>query len=212
MTQIISRECPLLLGSQSPRRRDIVGGLGIPFVVHAAEIDESVHPAEPVDDYLVRVVDAKLSAVAPAAVVRRAAGALVADTVVVIDDQIVGKPRDSEDALRLLELLAGRVHRVLTRFAVLDCDRPGEVASARTVESLVTMRAASRDELTRYAATGEGLDKAGAYAVQGCGAFLVERIEGSHTNVIGLPACEVVLELRRVGLVQGFPLNREVPR
>jgi septum formation protein len=94
---------------------------------------------------------------------------------------------------------------VYTRYAIARSPDLATLAVARTVESRVTMRAASAEELGRYAATGEGLDKAGAYAVQGIGAFLVERIDGSYSNVVGLPACEVVVDLLRVGLLEQFP-------
>lgn len=207
MIRTISRSSPLLLGSGSPRRREILEGLGIPLVVRAADVDEDVAQGESIDEYLVRVVSAKLVAVANEVTALGAAGALAADTIVVLDDEILGKPRDTADAVRLLRLLAGRQHRVLTRFAVSTREAPKELAGARVVESMVSMRAAQPEELERYAATGEGLDKAGAYALQGCGAFLVERIEGSHSNVIGLPACEVVLELRRLGLLSAFPFG-----
>ena len=207
MIRTISQRSPLLLGSGSPRRREILEGLGIPLIVRPAAIDEHVAPGEGVAEYLTRIVAAKLRAVADQVTNLDAAGALAADTIVVLDDEILGKPRDTADAVRLLGLLAGRQHRVLTRFALSTAEAPGQMAGAGVVESMVSMRAAQPAELERYAATGEGLDKAGAYALQGCGAFLVERIEGSHSNVIGLPACEVVLELRRVGLLSAFPFG-----
>lgn len=206
MPHLISKRYPLLLGSGSPRRRDILVGLGIPITVRPAAVDETQHAGEPVSAYLARVVDSKLQAAVPAMLENLAAAALVADTVVVVDGAVLGKPRDQSDALRLLKLLAGREHRVLTRFSLMRPDDRPNAFSAVTVESRVRMRAAADDELDRYARTGEGFDKAGAYAVQGCGAFLVERIEGSHSNVIGLPACELVLELKRAELLDGFPL------
>ncbi len=206
MTRTISSHAPLLLGSQSPRRRQILEELGIPVVVRAAAIDESVVAGEAIDAYLARVVEAKLWAAVAQIGTLTPAAALAADTVVVLDGEILGKPEDTRDAVRLLRRLAGRVHTVLTRFAILDLDRGEAPVCARTVESRVQMRHASGGELERYAATGEGLDKAGAYAVQGCGAFLVERIDGSPSNVIGLPACEVVVELTRAKLVDAFPL------
>ncbi len=110
------------------------------------------------------------------------------------------------DAERLLAKLVGRGHTVYTRYAISKYSELGIAAVTRTVESRVTMRAAAPAELARYAATGEGLDKAGAYAVQGIGAFLVERIDGSYSNVVGLPACEVVVDLLRVGLLREFPV------
>ena len=208
MTRSISSHSPLLLGSQSPRRRQILEELGIPIVVRGAAIDESVVPGESTEAYLARVVEAKLWAAFEEVGELTPRAVLAADTVVVQDGEILGKPTDTEDAVRLLRRLAGREHAVLTRFAILDMDRTQEPVCARTVESRVQMRSATEGELTRYAATGEGLDKAGAYAVQGLGAFLVERIDGSPSNVIGLPACEVVVELARAGLLGAFPLVR----
>jgi len=208
MTRSITAHCPLLLGSQSPRRRQILEDLGIPIVVRAAAVDESVAPGEAIEAYLARVVEAKLRAAQGNLGTLSPAAILAADTIVVLDAAIVGKPKDVPDALLLLQMLAGRVHTVHTRFAILDMERPDAPVCARTVESRVSMRSATLGELQRYAATGEGLDKAGAYALQGCGAFLVERIDGSPSNVIGLPACEVVLELDRAGLLEGFPSVR----
>lgn len=208
MTRSITAHSPLLLGSQSPRRRQILEDLGIPIVVRAADVDESVEAGESIESYLARVVEAKLWAARDNVGTLGAAAILVADTIVVLDAAIVGKPKDVPDALSLLQMLAGRVHTVHTRFAILDMARPEAPVCARTVESHVSMRRATLAELERYAATGEGLDKAGAYALQGCGAFLVERIEGSPSNVIGLPACEVVLELDRAELLEGFPSVR----
>lgn len=206
MPRTISRAHPLLLGSKSPRRRDILNDLGIPLVVRGAAVDEQVQQHECGEAYLARIVEHKLGAASAYVAEVNAAGLLVADTIVVVDGEIVGKPRDTLDAFGLLEKLVGREHRVLTRFALALAAQPTRLAAARTVESIVTMRSAERDELMRYAETGEGLDKAGAYAVQGCGAFLIERIDGSHSSVIGLPACEVVVELKRVGLLDRFPL------
>lgn len=199
----------MLLGSQSPRRRQILETLGIPNVVRAASVDEAVVPGEAIDAYLARIVEAKLWAAVGQIGTLTPAAALAADTVVVLDGEILGKPEDNRDAVRLLSRLAGRVHTVLTHFAILDMERAERPVCARTVETRVQMRPATPGELERYAATGEGLDKAGAYAVQGCGAFLVERIDGSPSNVIGLPACEVVVELERAKLLPSFPLVRQ---
>lgn len=165
-------------------------------------MDESVAPGEGAAAYLHRVVDAKLAAVGAEATAD-VGGLLVADTSVVVDDEILGKPADAREAAEMLRRLVGRAHVVMTRYAIA---RPGpERVSARTVETRVVMRGASADEIARYAATGEGFDKAGGYAIQGIGAFLVERIEGSYSNVVGLPQCEVVRDLLDAGLLHGFP-------
>lgn len=203
---MIDARTPLLLGSGSPRRREILSALGIPLTVAKADVDESTRPGETADEYLVRVVDAKLAAVAALPAMKDAAGALVADTSVIVDGAVLGKPRDASDAASMLRSLSGRMHEVWTRFAVASAPFEWAAREAETVRTRVWFRTLGEDEVVAYAATGEGLDKAGAYAIQGIGAFAVERIEGSYSNVVGLPACEVVLALRRAGLLRGFPL------
>jgi septum formation protein len=202
--QSISREHPLLLGSASPRRREILTGLGIPLRVLPADVSEEQRPGDTPESYLERVVNDKLGAVLVKAHQSQDSysAALVADTVVLIDGQILGKPADATEACALLSLLVGRAHQVHTRYAL---GRDG-LLTARTVCSHVWMRTASLHEIKDYAETGEGFDKAGAYAAQGIGAFLIERIDGSYSNVVGLPACEVILDLKRLGILQRFPL------
>ena len=198
----------LVLGSASPRRRDILNGLGVPIDVLAADVDESHAAGETPDAYLERIVRAKLSAVCElvrAGANPQHAAVLVADTTVVIEGDVLGKPIDEADAERLLRRICGRTHVVKTRYAVAAGESWLSPARERTVETRVSLRRASDEEIRRYAATGEGLDKAGAYAAQGVGAFLVERIEGSYTNVVGLPACEVVSDLQALGLLRDFP-------
>lgn len=201
---MISAETPLLLGSASPRRRDILRGLGLSIRVEPADIPEHVAERELPLDYVTRIVEEKLRAVAERATAPCSA-LLVADTVVVIDGDILGKPADTADAARLLERIVGRTHTVYTRYAISLSDAPQRIQIARTVATEVSLRAASAEEIRRYAESGEGLDKAGAYAAQGLGAFLIERIIGSYSNVVGLPACEVVLDLRALGLLGPFP-------
>lgn len=205
---------PLLLGSASPRRRDILASLGLPFVVLAADIVEDVLPGETPGPYLERITLAKLAAIwqrrasgsSPAPAQGSIAAVLVADTTVVIDDQILGKPADAADAVAILSRLVGRSHDVFTRYAIGRAE-PGEGAllAARTIRTEVRLRRASAAEVEAYARTGEGLDKAGAYAAQGIGSFLVEGVTGSYSNVVGLPACELVSDLTRLGLLAGFP-------
>jgi septum formation protein len=205
MLSAISPSSPLVLGSASPRRRDILGGLGIPLRVAPANVPEVERPNEAPLAYLERVVLEKLGGAGKAFETGPGSALLVADTIVVIDGDVLGKPNDAEDAARLLARLAGRTHSVYTRYAVAPARTPLEPVIVRTVESSVTLRRASSAELEGYARTGEGLDKAGAYAIQGVGAFLVARIEGSYTNVVGLPACEVVEDLLKAGLLEQFP-------
>ncbi len=208
-TQVITPEWPLILGSASPRRREILQGLGIPIHVAPPSVDELQLPGDTPDAFLDRIVRDKLRAAcagpADGTSGLRRAGVLVADTIVLIDDEILGKPNDVADARRLLGKLAGRTHEVRTRYA-LAIGVAAQPAVERTVCSKVTMRSATEAELSGYAQTGEGLDKAGAYAVQGLGTFLVQRIEGSYTNVVGLPACELIQDLLRLGLLAQFPV------
>jgi septum formation protein len=211
---VIQATLPLLLGSASPRRRDILGSLRLPFVVLPADVVEDVLANETPHPYLERIVLAKLAAIwarleregVPAGAPQGVAAVLVADTTVVIDGSIVGKPSDVADAVVILSRLVGRTHEVFTRYAIARAE-PGEggVLAARTVRTEVRLRAATVAEVRAYARTGEGLDKAGAYAAQGIGAFLVEGVTGSYSNVVGLPACELVGDLTRLGLLAAFP-------
>lgn len=199
----ITEENPLVLGSASPRRRDLVGRLGFPFIVCGANADESAQQGESPRAYLERIALAKLQAVRVQhdEAVAHAAGILVADTIVVSPGgALLGKPRDDDDARWMVEHLAGATHEVSTRFVLAAIDR-GEVrlAHAQTVTTRVTFRALSREEIVAYVATGEGRDKAGAYAVQGDAAVFVERIDGSFTNVVGLPLSEVFVAIRDIG-------------
>jgi septum formation protein len=206
---VLSEQSPLLLASASPRRREILETLGVPVRVLPASVDETVRVGESPRDYLARVVDDKLAAASLLASddprADGVAGVLVADTSVIVDARILGKPVDEADARAMLRLLSGRAHEVWTRFALRSC-AVGAPTFAETVVTRVVFRALDAGEIDGYAASGEGLDKAGAYAVQGLGAFAVARIEGSYANVVGLPACEVVAALRRAGLIATFPL------
>ncbi len=197
---LIDASHPLVLGSGSPRRREIVSALGLPFQVLAADIDEDRRPGEPPLAYLERIANEKLAGVRTRLGTAAHSAILVADTTVVIDGDVLGKPTDVDDAARLFSRIAGRVHSVYTRYAIGLFDTPG-ASVARTVETEVHIRAADAAEIRAYAATGEGLDKAGAYAAQGIGSFFIERVVGSYSNVVGLPACEVLADLRGLGLV-----------
>lgn len=175
----------------------------LPFVVAAPVVDELPRPAEAPHDYVRRVVDAKLEAARGLREAASAGAVLVADTIVVVDGALLGKPEGQGDAERMLRALSGRAHEVTTRFAVSD--PLGSRVHGESVTTRVFVRALAGDEVTGYAASGEGLDKAGGYAIQGLGAFLVERIEGSYGAVVGLPACELVRALRALGLLSTFP-------
>jgi septum formation protein len=201
---------PILLGSGSPRRREILGNLRVPFVVHVAPADESTLPGEAAAPYLERVVLAKLAAVAAAFAassgapreVRETSAVLVADTSVIESGDILGKPEGTNEAEAMIARLAGRTHEVWTRFVIGAPSATPEVLRAATVITRVTFRPLSAAQVRAYAESGEGSDKAGGYAVQGLGAGLVSRIDGSYTNVVGLPACEVLVALEELGLAR----------
>lgn len=197
----ITAETPIVLGSASPRRRELLGLAQIPFVVCPANADESTQPGEAPDRYLERIARAKLEAVRLAVASVQAVHAdaiLVADTVVVgPDDRVLGKPRDDDDGRSMLERLSGRTHTVRTRF--LLGEKAGPPIHGETVVTEVTFRALLAGEIARYVASGEGRDKAGGYAVQGGAAAFTMRLHGSYTNVVGLPLCEVQTALRAFG-------------
>lgn len=183
---------PLVLASTSPRRRWLLEKLGRPFDVVGPDVDEVAHAGEAPDAFALRMADEKAAEVGA----RRAdAWILAADTVVALDARVLGKPRDVDDAVVMLTALAGRSHTVFTGVTLL---RPGVAVAEHAVSATpVHFRTLTRTEIDAYLATGEPFDRAGAYAIQGEGAHLVDRVEGSYTNVIGLPLPEVAAWLRR---------------
>ena len=203
----ITAESPLVLGSASPRRRELLLLLGLPLVVCPAHADESARAHEDASAYLDRIVAAKLDAVRSltqgpwaGSASNRGCAVLVADTIVVAPDgAMLGKPKDAQESCAMLERLAGVTHDVRTRFALADSARHEPCAHAETVTTRVTFRRLEAGELSDYVAGGEGKDKAGGYAVQGTAAAFVRRIDGSYTNVVGLPLCEVVVAMRSLG-------------
>lgn len=170
----------LVLASSSPRRREILSSLGLTFETRAADVDESLLPGEDPFDAAERLARAKAEAVA-----RGAGDALVvaADTLVVLDGRALGKPASREDAARMLRSLSGRSHQVVTGLALTF---GGRTASGREITDVV-FAAMSEKEINAYVETGEPDDKAGAYAVQGIGGLFVETVNGSPSNVVGLP-------------------------
>jgi septum formation protein len=200
---LLARERPLLLGSGSPRRAQILEGLGVPILVRTAEIDEGWREGESPERYVERIVGEKAEAVRErvAPLVPKCPALLVADTLVTLDGEVLGKPRDLDESRRMLAQLSNRTHRVLTRFRVER--RDGE-AREMTVATEVTFRELPGSLIEAYAQTGEGLDKAGSYALQGKGALLVRSVVGSVTGIIGLPATEVTEALVELGLWEPF--------
>lgn len=193
----------ILLASASPRRREILRQLGVPFEAVAVDADERALPDEAPGGYIERVVADKWRLARPLAAERGLGAVLVADTTVVLGQRMLAKPADDGDNQAMIEALAGRWHEVMTRFLL-----QGPAATvARTVVTRVRFRDLTADEIGRYVASGEGRDKAGGYAIQGLGSFLVEAIEGSYASVVGLPACEVARALVETGALPSFPLS-----
>jgi len=178
----------LILASASPRRAELLRAAGYEFDIHAVEIDERLRAGESPVEYVQRLAQEKsarafkeLSAGDASAVV------LGADTAVVIGREILGKPRDVEDAARMLRLLSGRTHQVMTGVCLVNAER-----SVSHVEiSDVTFARLTEDQIAWYVSSGEGGDKAGGYAIQGLAARFIPRIEGSYSNVVGLPIASV---------------------
>jgi len=181
---------PLVLASASPRRRELLARAGLRFEVRPSGVDESALPGEAPRALAERLAREKALDVARALGPQPAHLVLGADTIVVLEGEVLGKPRDPEHAVTLLRRLLGRSHRVITGVALVESAELR--VRALSVESRVTMRAAEEPEVRAYVATGEPLDKAGAYAAQGEGRRFVLGIEGSESNVIGLPLEETL--------------------
>jgi len=189
-------EPKLILASKSPRRRYLLRQAGLEFTVLPSQFDESSVPMQNPASYVKTLAYAKAMEIA-----RKYPESWVigADTVVVIDDAILGKPRCAEDARKMLERLSGKAHQVHTGYAV--CCLAEDCRFCETITTAVYFKTLTPDEIEWYIQTGEPFDKAGAYAIQGIGTFLVKRIEGSYTNVVGLPVCELIEFLIKEGVV-----------
>jgi septum formation protein len=182
----------LILASSSPRRRELLAAAGIPFEVVAVDVDESTLKLEPPGDHVRRLAQEKARA---ALVQRPDAVVLGADTIVLVGGEMIGKPKDDTDATRMLRLLSGREHEVLTGLAIVSPRRTVvEVARTR-----VWFNPLSEGEIASYVASGEPRDKAGGYAIQGMASRFIDRIQGNYSNVVGLP---VALVYR---LLKGYP-------
>ena len=193
---------PLILASASPRRREILSTLGIDAEVRPSHADEEALRIEDAEEFVREAASLKLRS----ALERcndEGRYVLAADTIVCVNDHRLGKPSDDDDALRMLQLLVGRDHVVRTAIA-LGRVGTGQLG-AQIVETRVWFRHASDDELGRYVASGEPRDKAGAYGVQGLASGFVTRLEGSYTNVVGLPAAEVIALLLEHGALEKWP-------
>lgn len=189
------KENKVVLASASPRRAELLASAGIAFKVVPGDIDETPLPNEDPVAHVLRLADGKAREVASRTDGRFFIGA---DTIVLCGREIMGKPRDAEDAKRMLRKLSGRAHQVITGFAIIDKNTYRNKSG--TVSTDVVFKKLTDEEIDAYVLTGCPMDKAGAYAIQGGAAYMVERIDGSYTNVVGLPLCEVVEALRGMGL------------
>lgn len=187
----------LILASQSPRRRELLGRLGLSFTVRAADIDETMDPGRPAFDEVARLSREKAAAIAlgaePGDVI------VAADTIVVLDGRILGKPRNEADARAMLSALSGREHQVMTGVTV----RRGQQVQTETCVTQVHFRPLSQAEIAAYVATGDPLDKAGAYGVQGLASVFVDRLDGDFFNVMGLPLCALSRVLEEMDVLDG---------
>jgi septum formation protein len=186
----------LILASSSPRRQELLREAGIPFHVHAAHIDEEQVPGEQPLDYALRLSREKAEAVAAHYPHSHVLGA---DTIVVIDGEVLGKPKDQADAARMLHRLSGRGHEVITAVSLV---MPGASTDTRASTTKVDFRELTEREIQQYVASGEPMDKAGAYAIQGGAALWAYRMEGEYSNVVGLPLSLVTEMLRTKGLLK----------
>ncbi len=197
----ISPEHPLILASSSPRRKRLLRQVGIPFRAKPSRIAEESSIVEP--ETLVRSLAEKKAMAA----CRKNGGLWVlgADTVVVLGEEVLGKPEDRRDAASMLTRLSGREHKVITGFSILSPS--GVPAYSEEVVTLVRFRQFTRREIEAYIETGEPFGKAGSYAIQGVGTFMVDSITGPYTNVVGLPVSAVIRGLLKTGALKGFPLS-----
>jgi septum formation protein len=197
----ISKDFPLILASSSPRRKKLLGQIGIPFRPRSSNIDENMSTAtSPISPRVLAVKKAK-------AVYSEGHNnwVLGADTVVVLGEALIGKPEDFEEAKATLSTLSGKEHKVITGFCLLD--PKGETAHTEEITTLVKVKKLTEQEIRAYIATGEPFGKAGSYAIQGIGVFMVESIAGSYSNVVGLPLCALIKALRRTGALDAFPMR-----
>ena len=179
----------LILASQSPRRKELLGLFHIPFTVRIADIDETMDPAKDPAEEVARVSKAKALAVP-----RQAEDVVIAaDTIVVLEDRVLGKPADPAQAEEMLTALSGRDHQVMTGVTVLK----GNTVLTHTEITDIHFRQLSQKEIRRYVATGEPMDKAGAYGIQGGAALFAEKMQGDYYNVMGLPVCRLFQMLRQ---------------
>ena len=187
----------LHLASQSPRRRELLGRLGVPFGVLDLEIPEQRAPGEPAEDYVRRVAREKAGAGLLEVMTVPGAVVLGGDTEVVLDDEVFGKPRDEADAAAMLRRLSGRTHRVVSAVSLVSAEREAQAVST----SEVTFAELDEEAIARYVASGEAMGRAGAYAIQGIAQIFISHLSGSYSGVMGLPLYETACLLQEFGLL-----------
>ncbi len=201
MVQQINLTTKIILASASPRRKALLESMGIKFTVHKSSLDEDRHMSfhhykKPVD-LAIALASGKAENVSHKK--RHDVVIIAADTIVVMDDKIMGKPKDKTHAARILRLLSGKTHKVITGVCLLKM--PAGISYSFPVTTNVTMRDMTDSDIRWYIGTGEPMDKAGAYGIQGLGGLFVKKINGSYTNVVGLPLTELFAGLKKLGVV-----------
>ena len=186
----------LILASKSPRRYELLRQVGLDFEVVPSSVAEDFVQKESPQEHVIRLAKAKAIDVATGHPDR---WVVAADTIVYINGSILGKPRDKEEAMNMLHRLNGQEHWVLTGLSVYHLEKRKEDKEA--VQTAVRVKSLTRSEMEWYVKTGEPFDKAGGYAIQGIGSFMIESIRGSYTNVVGLPLCELIQMLNRLGAI-----------
>ena len=186
----------LILASKSPRRYELLKQVGLDFEVIPSRVMEDIFQKESPQEHVIRLAEAKARDVASGYLDH---WVIAADTIVYINGSILGKPRNREEAIEMLRCLSGQEHWVLTGFSV--CNLEKKKSDKEAVQTAVKVKVLSPIEMEWYVQTGEPFDKAGGYPIQGVGSFMIESIRGSYTNVVGLPICELVQMLNRLGAI-----------
>ena len=187
----------LILASKSPRRYELLKQVGLDFEVIPSGVMEDIFQKESPQEHVIRLAEAKVRDVASGYLDH---WVIAADTIVYINGSILGKPRNREEAIEMLRHLNGQEHWVLTGFSV--CNLEKRKSDKEAVQTAVKVKPLSPIEMEWYVHTGEPFDKAGGYAIQGIGSFMIESIRGSYTNVVGLPLCELIQMLNRLGAIR----------
>jgi septum formation protein len=196
----INEQYPLILASASPRRKRLLTQIGLPFRSVASNVNEKGLSGDPTQSSRLLAEKKAFQVYSK----NKESWILGADTVVAIDHHMLGKPENSDNVRQMLTLLSGKEHRVITGICILTPS--GKVAHSEAVTTLVRFIKLTGHQIEAYISTGEPYGKAGSYAIQGIGSFMVESISGSYTNVVGLPLCALIKALLTVGTLRSFPL------